>query len=53
MKNVQGLSLHCAMSFFKKSKKRFTVKDCDWSHLKEFRLEQIILEFHWYREITS
>ena len=33
---VQGLSLQCAMSFLKKSKKRFTVEDCDWSHLKEF-----------------
>ena len=30
------LSLQCAMSLKKKSKKRFTVEDCDWSHLKEF-----------------
>ena len=41
------------MSFLKKSKKRFTVEDCDWSHLKEFELEHIILEFHWFREIIS
>ena len=36
---VQGHSLQCAMSFFFLSKKkRFTIEDCDWSHLKEFQL---------------
>ena len=39
--------------FFLKSKKRFIVEYCDCSHLKEFSLEQIILEFHWFRKIIS
>ena len=33
---VQGLSLQHAMSFFFKSKKRFTIEKCDLFHLKEF-----------------
>ena len=48
-----GSFLHRLTWFVLKSKKRFIVEYCDWSHLKEFSLEQITLEFHWFRKIIS
>ena len=39
--------------FLRKSKKRFVVEYCDWSHFKDNSLVDVVLEFHWSREIIS
>ena len=39
--------------FLRKSKTRFVVEYCDWSHFKDYLLIVIVLYFHWSREIIS
>ena len=51
---VQGDWLFVRPMFFKKSKKkRFVVEYCDRSHFKYYLLDDVVLEFHWSREIIS
>ena len=41
------------LMFLRKSKTRFIVEYCDWSHFKDYLLDDVVLEFHWSREIIS
>ena len=50
---VQGDWLVVQPMFFKKSKKRFVVEYRDWSHFKDYLLGDVVLEFHWSREIIT
>ena len=50
---IQGDWLITLPIFFKKSKRRFVVEYCDWSHFKDYLSVVIVLEFHWSREIIS
>ena len=50
---LQGDWLVTLPLLLRKSKTRFVVEYCNWSHFKDYLLVVIVLEFHWSREIIS
>ena len=51
--NLLSYSHIIMFCFLRNLKKRFVVGYWDWSHLKDCLLEDIFLEFHWFREMIS